>query len=180
MCDHFSVRIELDCVDPRDGRGYLKWRTADWKLPSGLASRSLTFIFYSNGSCCLGQLYHPEPHLTIDRFMTEVVSPFFYRLSYVSKYGIEAPRSDLWGEYSHGDAGYYEHRMELRRIASQRPGRNDACPCGGGRKYMRCHLDEVEAFMRDLQRSRRARQSPTHSCYNTPCSHDRNVAALRL
>ena len=53
--------------------------------------------FYSNGSCCLGLLYHPEPHLTIDRFMTEVVSPFFYRLSYASKYGIKAARSDLWG-----------------------------------------------------------------------------------
>ena len=113
--------------------------------------------FCCDGSCCLGLLYHPEPHLTIDRFMTELVAPFFYRLSYASKFSVEAARSDHWGEYSHGDVGCYEYHMELRRIASQRPRRNDACPCGEGEMDKRCHMYEVEAFMRDLLRSRRTR-----------------------
>ncbi len=55
--------------------------------------------FYSDGSCCLGLLYHTEPRLTTDRFITEVVVPFFHRLSRTSKCGIESARSDLWGEY---------------------------------------------------------------------------------
>jgi SEC-C motif len=29
-------------------------------------------------------------------------------------------------------------------------GRNDACPCGSGKKYKDCHRDEGEAFLRKL------------------------------
>jgi hypothetical protein len=31
---------------------------------------------------------------------------------------------------------YYEHRSPIR--ASVAPGRNEACPCGSGRKFKRC------------------------------------------
>jgi len=29
-------------------------------------------------------------------------------------------------------------------------GRNDPCPCGSGKKYKECHLDEGEAFLAKL------------------------------
>jgi hypothetical protein len=29
-------------------------------------------------------------------------------------------------------------------------GRNDPCPCGGGKKYKDCHLDDGEAFLHKL------------------------------
>ena len=150
LCDYYLVRIELDGVD------YMGWprvfETDDRRLEIAerIGVEVIDLHFYGDGSCCLGLGYRPESRLMIDRFMTELVVPFFYRLSYVSKYGIGAARGNLWGEYSHGGVGVYEHRMELSWIASQRSGRNDACPCGSGRKYKRCHLNDVEAFMRDL------------------------------
>ena len=76
--------------------------------------------------------------------MSELVIPFFYRLSYVDLHGLKKARRNLWGEYSHGDAGYEEYERELFNIAIQMPGINTPCPCGSGKKYKRCHLDEVE------------------------------------
>jgi hypothetical protein len=34
---------------------------------------------------------------------------------------------------------------------SKRPGRNDPCPCGSGKKYKRCCLSTDEAVARDQQ-----------------------------
>jgi preprotein translocase subunit SecA len=36
----------------------------------------------------------------------------------------------------------------LQRSAKQRPGRNDACWCGSGKKYKKCHLEEDERAAR--------------------------------
>ena len=80
--------------------------------------------------------------------MTELVVPFFYRLAYTDRYGLDAAKRDLWGEYSHGDEGFREYENEILSLASQVSGRNDLCPCGSGRKYKRCHLDEVEYVKR--------------------------------
>jgi hypothetical protein len=33
-------------------------------------------------------------------------------------------------------------------VSDSRPGRNDACHCGSGRKYKQCHLDKDEAAAR--------------------------------
>lgn len=150
LCDYFSVRIELDNIDPRGWPNVFESGGRRLEIAERIGVDVIDLHFYGDDSCCLGLLYYPEQHLTIDRFMIELVAPFFYRLSYAGKHGIEAARSDLWGEYSHGGMGVLEHRTELGWIASQRPGRNSACPCGSGIKYKRCHLDEVEAFMRDL------------------------------
>ena len=35
-------------------------------------------------------------------------------------------------------------------------GRNDPCPCGGGKKYKDCHEKEGEAYLRKLARIRDA------------------------
>ena len=77
--------------------------------------------FYSDGSCCLGLRFAPEGRLTIDGLMTRLVIPFFYRLSYTDKHGLEAGRRDLWGEYSHGEAGFDEYLRELLRISRPVP-----------------------------------------------------------
>jgi hypothetical protein len=38
----------------------------------------------------------------------------------------------------------------------ERPGRNDPCHCGSGRKYKQCHLDKDEAALR----AARAKEAP--------------------
>ena len=102
-------------------------------------------VYAEDGACCLGIRYSPERSLTIERFLDNLVIPFFYRLSYTDRRGIEAARNDLWGEYSHGEEGHLEHQREMFRIGQQNPGRNERCPCGSGKKYKKCCLDEVPA-----------------------------------
>ena len=51
----------------------------------------------------------------------ELVIPFFYQLSYTEKFGIDASRKDLWGEYSHGEKGRWEHLIEISNFAKQNP-----------------------------------------------------------
>ena len=154
LCDYFLVRIELDTLGREGWPKVFESGGRRLEIAERIGVDVIDLHFYGDHSCCLGLLYQPERNLTINRFMTELVVPFFYRLSYAGKHGIEAARTHLWGEYSHGDMGIFEHRMELGWIASQSPGRNSRCPCGSGRKYKRCHSDEVEVFMRDLSQPR--------------------------
>ncbi len=151
--DAFSVKIDLDSADsngwPRVyeiGRRYV-----DIAARQGV--KVIDLHFYDTGACCLSIRRVPDRFLTIERFMDELVVPFFYRLSYVDRYGLDAAKRDLWGEYSHGDEGYLEYTDEILRLASVRPERNAPCPCGSGRKYKRCHLDEVASIR--LERSDR-------------------------
>ena len=109
-------------------------------------------IYPHNRACCLGLKYRDNQQLYIEDFLHEWVIPFFYRLSYTDKFGIDRARKDLWGEYLHGDIGQIEHFLEIMDIARRNPGRNDLCPCGSDRKYKRCHLGEVEALNRFLNR----------------------------
>ena len=69
--------------------------------------------------------------------------PFFYRMAYVDRHGLQAARMDLWGEYPH--SSIEAHRQYLAELQNMRKiGRNQPCPCGSGAKYKRCHLAEVE------------------------------------
>ena len=109
--------------------------------------------FYSDDdSCCLGIKYGPKGGLRIERFIYDLVIPFFFRLSYTEKFGIAASRRDLWEEYSHGKAGLREYEAELFDIARQRPSRHGMCPCKSGKKYINCHFKEVEFFKQYLNR----------------------------
>lgn len=105
--------------------------------------------FYPNdGNCCLGIKYGGNRNFGIKEFLLELVIPFFYQLSYTEKFGIDARRNDLWGEYSHGEKGRAEYETEMLNLARPQPNRNDLCPCGRGIKYKKCHMDQVEAVKR--------------------------------
>ena len=139
LCDAFKVRLELGHVEVNA-----------WPTVYEVGGRCIDIAeqnqcvmadlhFFGDGACCLGLKYSVERNLTVERFMQELVIPFFYRLSYTDRYGLSAARVDLWGEYSHGDAGVREYQDEILQLAGNNPGRNQPCPCGLGLKYKRCH-----------------------------------------
>ena len=107
--------------------------------------------FYPGGGnmCCLGlEGLDTEYEADISTFVRELVVPFFYRLAYVDRYGLQVAQDNLWGEYSHGLLGHEEYMGKVQGW-KRHTGRNKPCFCGSGRKFKRCHLDRVEDFLRE-------------------------------
>ena len=154
--DVFEVEI---CLDDLDWNGWPKVFEVGGKYLRISKKCEIPIIdlhiYSDNRACCLGLKYRDNTQLCIGDFLHELVIPFFYRLSYTDKFGIDRARNDLWGEYSHGDKGQIEHFLEIMDIARRNPGRNDLCLCGSDRKYKRCHLGEVESLQSSLRRIER-------------------------
>ena len=150
LCDVFEVEIRLDTLDTN---GWPKVYEVGGRRRAIAKKWNVNIIdlhFYSDDArCCLGLKFKDNSHLNIRGFLEKLVIPFFFRLSYAEKFGVNASRNDLWGEYSHGGAGPREHFEEISNYAKQNPARNDLCPCGSGMKYKKCHLGEVESLKRD-------------------------------
>ncbi len=152
LCDAFKVRINLGHLGDN---GWPKVYEVGGRCIDIAEQNQCDMIdlhLFDDGACCLGLNFAAERNLTVERFIRELVIPFFYCLSYTDRYGLNAARNDLWGEYSHGDAGVREYQEEILQLDSTNPGRNQPCPCGSGLKYKRCHLDEVEAVKRSRLR----------------------------
>ena len=97
----------------------------------------------SENRCCLGIQAATGSKIEIAKFVRELVVPFFYRVAYVDRHGLQAARQELWKEYPHSPIE--AHRQYLAELQNmQKTGRNQPCPCGSGAKYKRCHLAEVE------------------------------------
>ena len=106
-----------------------------------------------DNTCCLG-IKRPENRtFSIKSFIHERIIPFLYRLSYVEKFGIDVSRNDRWKEYSHSKEGMKEYLAEMINYARSNPGRNSLCPCNSGRKYKKCHFNDVEPLKRYLNGS---------------------------
>ena len=148
LCDTFKVRIDLNQVADNGWPDVRETGGRCFDIAEQNQCKIIDLHLFTNGACCLGLRCASERNLTLERFICELVIPFFYRLSYTDRYGLTAARDNLWGEYSHGDAGIKEYQAEILGIATSNPSRNRPCPCGSGSKYKRCHLDEVEAVRR--------------------------------
>lgn len=104
----------------------------------GLRTKNDLHISTDN-SCCL-MLGEPEiSNLPLHQFVDEAVLPWLYRLSYVERFGLDAARDNLWGEYSHGRAGVQEWLTEHAGMAAKARTMKGVCPCGSGRRFKRCH-----------------------------------------
>ena len=155
LCDSYSLRIDLNSIG---SNGWPRVYEVGGRHQATSIKHNVDAIdlhFFPDGSCCLGIRFSPERFLTVERLMDELVIPFLYRLSYVDRNGLLAARRDLWGEYPHGDDGIRQYMSEMLDMASRDPGRNELCPCGSGRKFKRCHLDDVEALKSTPARQRR-------------------------
>ena len=159
LSDAFSIRIDLGETDANGWPPVYETGGRYRKVADREGVDFADLHFYPDGQCCLGIQYAPDRRLTVDALIDGLLVPFFYRLSYTDRYGLESARRDLWGEYAHGDEGYREYERDMLAIAARNPGRNDPCPCGSGRKYKRCCIDEVES----VKRARRHRVTLTSS-----------------
>ena len=99
---------------------------------------------FTENRCCLGFQVEAGKSFRLPEFIRELVIPFFYRVAYVDRFGLEASRHKLWKTYPHQfKQTQSEYLGELRSMVNT--GRNKPCPCGRGLKYKRCHLQEVGA-----------------------------------
>lgn len=144
LCDTFKVRLELGHMGVKSWPKVYEIGGRRFDIAERNQCELIDLHFYDDGACCLTLSFSVGRNPSLQRFILGLVIPFFYRLSYTDLYGLTAARNDLWGEYSHGDAGVREYQDEVLRIADNNPSRNQPCPCGSGSKYKRCHLDEVE------------------------------------
>lgn len=118
-------------------------RTLGMALERGLPLADLHM--YLDGECCLGfSIAAPSrDDFDLPKFFDEDITPWLYRLAYVERFGLERARAELWPEYDH-QHGPDQHLAMLRRISKSLAPDNEACPCGNGLPYDRCHQPEVE------------------------------------
>ena len=160
--DVFEIEIRLDSESMSAAKwpkvyetgGRVEAIAEKWKIPK------IDLHLYGDDSFCLGITYGPDKWPTLRAFIWELVVPCLYRLAYVDRFGVEAARRDLWGEYSHGPAGYGEYEQELMDRALRGLGRNDRCPCGSGKKYKKCCWDEDQAGKQRVVREKRTAVRP--------------------
>ena len=151
--DVFEVEI---CLDILDGNGWAKVYEVGGRryvIANKCNVPIIDLHFYTDDdACCLGLGFRNNRSFHIKGFIHELVIPFFYRLSYTEKFGIDACRNNLWGEYSHDIEGLREHEAEILYYAQRSVGRNELCPCKNGKKYKNCHFNEVESIKRSINR----------------------------
>ena len=146
LYDVFEVEIQLDT------------RLSDrhpWPIVSEIGGRrhiiekatnasQADLHFFDKGACCLGIRFTPDKNLTIIGFFNQRIIPFFFRLSYIDKYGLDAANKNLWGEYSHGSEGYAEHLKRIFGYAQSGYSKYEPCPCGSKKLCIYCCWDEIE------------------------------------
>lgn len=146
ICDVYEIEVKVGSahINPRSGWPKVyevggKLAEIERKTHAHLAD----LHFFPDRSCCLGIRFTRDENLTIDRFLQELVVPFFFRLSYVNRYGLAAAQRDLWNEHSHSKKGFAERFGELSRYARLPLSKYAACPCGSKEMYSECCLNDV-------------------------------------
>lgn len=167
--DVFEVEI---CLEDLDMNGWPKVYEVGKRYREIAQKCSVNIIDLhinpEDNTCCLGIKRPENQTLRIKSFMYERVIPFFYRLSYVEKFGTDVSNSDRWEEYSHGDEGIKEYLAEMINYARYDLGRNDLCLCDSGKKYKRCHFNDVEPIKYYLNSSCSCRSGKKYKecCFN--------------
>ena len=148
--DTFDIEIRLS-FDPTLFNPWPPVIETDGRIQRVMEEQGITNIAdmhcypgFAENRCCLGFQVDTGERLRLSEFIRELVVPFFYRVAYVERYGLEASRRDLWKTYSH-DFGQTEGEYLNELRAMVKTGRNQVCPCGSGLKFKRCHLPEVSS-----------------------------------
>lgn len=128
---------------PHVGLGWLRARCLDWSGDASAASELLAEVV--TGSCTHMPAWVDAAGFASDRGD----APTAYRL--LRDAGVVDDHVDDADEGSPDDPALLV--QEVAGFALQRPrpaaGRNDACPCGSGRKYKACHLGREQHSLAD-------------------------------
>jgi hypothetical protein len=136
--------------------------------------RKIDRHIYSDASCCLTtkakeQLLLKKKIKTLDKFISDIVIPFFKNNSY-----FEINKEYINGDYKHGIVGVFEAYQEIAnisdlkllfntltdRLMGKKYRRNDLCFCNSGKKFKKCHqpyyndlfLIEKDVINQDIKR----------------------------
>ena len=155
--DVFEIEVRLDSESTLGSRWPKVFEVGGRisTIASRLGIPVMDLHCYKDGSLCLGLRLSPGRQQSLRSFVTHLVIPFLYRVAYIDRFGSEAARRDLWGEYSHGGQGINECEAEVAQLLRVECGRNDKCPCGSGAKFKKCCLDEVREYRARLHDGRR-------------------------
>ena len=105
LCDAFKVRINLGHLQANGWPTVYEVGGRCIDIAEQNQCAKIDLHLFEDGACCLGLKFRHRQESYPSAFVLELVIPFFYRLSYTDRYGLAAAKDDLWGEYSHGDAG---------------------------------------------------------------------------
>ena len=166
-----DIRYELACGVPTTANIRIVFPDSYPAQEPGAFDAGTTFPhepdrhFYPNGRCCLWlppeSEWRPGDPDALLHFLDQVC--LFFDRQFI--YDALPDESRVWpgGERGHGIEGYLEYISDSLGgdkglfaslapvLASHRQiGRNDACPCGSGNKYKKCHLIRVEATRRSI------------------------------
>ena len=105
---------------------------------------------YPDGECCLGFKTVPPDRnaFHLEKFLEEDLTAWFYRLSYVERFGLRSAQWNLWEEYGHW-TGPENYLTEVRMVGEAVTDENEQCPCNSGLTYGICHKPMVVQAMRD-------------------------------
>lgn len=154
VCDCFEVRIEIDNRFP--GRAPRLFESA------GRIPRVPERHMYSetDGECCFGVWaeWLAIGERSMQRFLLETVNDFFFSQHYFELHP-ELPPDQRWplGERSHGRQGIVESCARilgvpvdmvtildaLDYVLGTERDRNGLCLCGSGRRFKRCHRQDL-------------------------------------
>lgn len=140
--DTFDIQIDLATKETNKFTHLPTIRETKGRIISILQKLNCSLAdlhIFDDHSFCLGIQNSPNTKISIAIFLQKWVIPFLYRLSYTEKFGLKAAQNNLWSEYSHGQTGIEEYNSEVNR---KNP-RNSPCPCGSGKKYKHCHINDL-------------------------------------
>lgn len=105
---------------------------------------------YPDGECCLGFKTIPPDRNAFDleKFLEEDLTAWFFRLSYVERFGLRSAHQDLWEEYDHW-TGPGKYLAEVRTMGEAVTDENEQCPCNNGLTFGTCHKPMVIQARRD-------------------------------
>ena len=105
---------------------------------------------HSNDECCLGfnMIYPSRNTFDLSAFIEKDVTAWFYRLSYVERFGLKKARQTLWEEFDH-QAGPSKYLAEIRMVDEARPDEKAQCPCNSNSTYGNCHKPLVVQAEKD-------------------------------
>jgi preprotein translocase subunit SecA len=80
-----------------------------------------------------------------------VINASFQYEAYLRQIEAEQQRRLASAQIAGGSSEVAQMRVKPARKAFQEPGRNDLCPCGSGKKYKHCHINNPDEIMHLLQ-----------------------------